>query len=108
LGIGAPPLGLVGESLDALHQYPPVPGPVEDREVAGLGNPGPEAPQVMVRRLIALGSGDGNDRVAARIEAADHPLDRAALAGGVPPLAGDDHRAPLLEAAILERGQPRL
>ena len=45
LVIGAAPFGLGGEALDPLDQDAAVPAAVEDRDLAGAGQPLPEAPE---------------------------------------------------------------
>src|SRR5262249_27085669 len=46
LGVGAHPVGLAAQPLDALDQHAPVPRAVEDREAAATRDVAPEAPQV--------------------------------------------------------------
>src|ERR1022692_4824600 len=82
LTIGPLPGVLRAESLHALHQHAAVPAPVEDHDLFFVGRqqPPPEAPQVMVRLVLALGRGDRKDFVAARVQLFRQPPDVAALA----------------------------
>src|SRR6185312_9368795 len=45
LAVGAHPVGLRREALDALDEHAPVPAPVEDREVPAARQVAPEAPE---------------------------------------------------------------
>src|SRR5439155_20939386 len=59
LGVGAPPVGLAAEALDALDQHAPVPGAVEDGDPTAAWQVPPEAPEV---RLGAFLFGRRRDR----------------------------------------------
>ncbi len=92
LPVGAAPLVLLREALDALHQHPPVPAPVEDEHAPRRGQPPPEAPQIVVRQLLGRRRGHRHHPVVLHVHGAGHAPDHASLAGGVP--AFEDHRAP--------------
>jgi hypothetical protein len=120
LPVGAPPLLLGGEPLDALDQDAAVPGPVQHCHAAPAGQHRPEPPQEVVAFLVVAGRAELGDPDVPRVERRDEPLDRASLAGGVPPL--EDHaerrpelrlvpdlaaqRQPQLQQPVLGRGQP--
>ena len=56
LGEGASPLAGCAESLDALHEDPPVPGAVVDGGLAVLRQHAPEPPEIMLREFLPGGS----------------------------------------------------
>ena len=68
LVVGAPPLVLLREALDALDQHAAVPGAVEDQDLAVARQVPPEAPQVVVRLLLVGRRRDRDDAVVARVE----------------------------------------
>ena len=95
-------------ALDALDEHAPVPGAVEDRDLPVLGEPPPEAEQVVALAVVAVRSGDRPDHVATRVEALGQPLDGAALAGGIRPLEDDDDGQPVRVDPVAEEVQPAL
>ena len=90
--VGAFPFVLLAETLDPFDHDAPVPGTVENGDLAGLGQPPPEAPQVMVGGVIAFGSGDGIHHKTARIDFLGDAPDGSAFAGSIPALENDSHR----------------
>ena len=72
------------------------------------GRCAPEAPEIMVRLLLAARRREGRDRVAARLERLGHALDRPALARRVPALEHGQHRHLLLVQSELQLAQPHL
>jgi hypothetical protein len=120
LPVGTPPLLFSGEPLDPLHQDAAVPGPVKHRHAAPAGQHRPEPPQEVVAFLVVTGRAELGDPDVPRVKRRDQPLDRASLAGGVPPLEDHaDRRAdlrfvpdlaaqhqPQLQQPVLSRSQP--
>ena len=98
LVVGAAPLLLGGEALDALDEDAAVPRPVEDGHPAPAGQRGPEAMQEVVALLVERRRGELGDADVTGVHPRDEPLDRAALAGRVPTLEEDQTRWP--EAAV--------
>ena len=86
LVVGARPLRLGGELLDALDEHAPVPRAVEHRHAAPARERGPEAPQEVVALLVVGRRRELHDAHVARVERGDEALDRAALAARVPAL----------------------
>src|SRR6185503_13239685 len=99
LAVGAHPVGLGAETLDALDEHAPVPRAIEDREAALSRSVAPEAPQVRLRALLFGRRGDRDVRIRARIERSGHAADRAALASRVVAFEHGDDRQ-LLHARI--------
>src|SRR4051812_172597 len=60
LRVGAQPVGLAAEALDALDEDPPVPTAVVDREPPFARNVPPEAPEIGLRPLFFGRGCDGN------------------------------------------------
>src|SRR3954451_4565097 len=108
LAVGPQPLGRAGEALHALDQDPPVPGAVEDRDVALARHVAPEPPEVGPGLLLVGRRCDGVDPEAPRVERRRRTADAATLAGGVVALEDRDH-GPVPEGlAVGERRQPVL
>ncbi len=63
----------------------------------------PESPQVVTGAFLVGWRRDRNHLIVTRIEAAGHASNRAALAGGIPPLEHDDGRDAALPGPSLER-----
>src|SRR3954466_14339917 len=108
LAVGPQPLGRAGEALHALDQDPPVPGAVEDRDVAVAGHVAPEPPEVGPGLLLVGRRGHGVDPEAARVERRRRTADAAALAGGVVALEDGDHGPAPEGLAVDQPGQPVL
>ena len=86
LVVGAAPLALVGESLDALDEHPSVPGAIEHGHPAPTRQRRPEPPQEVVA-LLSLGRRrELGDVHVAGVEVGGQPPDRASLARSVPAL----------------------
>src|SRR5262249_3789521 len=108
LAIGAKPVVLLGEALNALDQHAAIPGSVEDRDMAAARNLAPEPPEIGMRALLVGRRRDRHDAEEPRVEPADYAPDRPALAGGVGSLKHDDSRAPPEALAARELVQPAL
>jgi len=80
LVIGPPPLLRTGQAFDPFDQHSPVPGSVEDRDIAGKRQPLPEALEIMAALLLRAGPADRPDLHPARVELSDQSLDSSALA----------------------------
>src|SRR6185503_11013017 len=93
------------EALDPLDQHPSVPGAIEDGHPAPAGQRRPEAAEEMVALLVLVGRGELGDADVARVQRRHQPLDRPALAGGVPALEDDHERRP--EGAIADQAAER-
>src|ERR1019366_9688901 len=93
LFVGALPGVFGSEAFHALNQHAAVPGAVEDGDLAALGKAAPETVEVVAGLVLALRRGDGIDHIATRVQLLGDPLDGAALAGGVPALKQNHHRA---------------
>src|SRR6266508_1730749 len=93
LGVGALPLVVAREALDALDQHAPVPRAVEDADIAARWQPPPEAVEIMVRFVVALRRSNRMDHIAARVELLGDALDRPAFPGSVPALEHQHDRA---------------
>ena len=108
LAVGAHPVVLGAQALDALDQHAPVPGAVEDGDAPVGRQPPPEPPQVGLGQFLVSRRGDGVHLVLARVERAGDAADGAALAGGVHALERDQHRQ-LAEALVArEQVEPAL
>ena len=92
LVVGAAPLLLGGEALDALDEDAAVPRPIEDGHPTPAGQRGAESVQEVVALLVEGGRGELRDPDVSGVHPADEPLDRSALAGRVPPLEEDQDR----------------
>src|SRR5262249_14371679 len=79
LRVGAHPVGLAGEALEALEEDAAVQGAVEEGEAAAPRHVAPEAPEVGLGALLLGGRGDGDDGVEARVERRGDAADGAAL-----------------------------
>ena len=108
LAVRALPLLLRGKSLHALDQNAPVPRPVKNGKMPGLGHFDPEPPQVVVGEFDVIRRGDGDHLVAAWIHPPHQAFDIAPFAGGVPALVHDDHGLPLPINVVFEFPQPFL
>src|SRR6185503_18155425 len=95
---------LGAEALDPLDQHPPVPGSIEDRELAPPREVTPETPEVRLSALLLGGRGDRVDVILAGVERARHPADGAALSGRVRALEDRDHGdVPVARVAAQQR-----
>src|SRR5208283_400242 len=90
LVVGPAPFGRRGEALDALDHDAPVPGAVENDDLAVLRQPLPKTLEVMQRFLPPGRSGDRVHLEAARIERPSQAANNAALACSIPALEHDD------------------
>ena len=110
LAVGALPLLRRREALHALDQHAPVPGAVEHGHAAPAGQLRPEAPQVVVALLVRGRRRELRHAHVARVERRHEPLDRPALAGGVPALEqhADRRAEPVARELAAERQPQRL
>ena len=84
--ISAAPFRLRAKAFDPFHHHAAIPGAVENRDVSGLGNPRPEAPQIMMGFFQRTGRSRRADLIASGIQMAGKPADRPAFSSGVPSL----------------------
>ena len=96
LGVGAGPLGVLREALDAFDHHAAEPGTIEDREPAGRWHLVPEAPEIVAGLFLGRRRRRREDLVVRRVEQAAEATDRAALAGGVGAFEYDHRREALL------------
>ena len=108
LVVGPLPVVLGAEALDPFHHHPAVPAAVENGNVAGFGQAGPESPQIMPGLFVGLGAGDGVHLIATGVQRGGDPPDVAALARGVPALVHNNHRHLLAVGAVVQHAQPLL
>src|SRR5208283_3514378 len=106
LAVGAPPFRLRREALQALDEYPPVPGAVVYRHQPRPWHVPPEPPQVMVGLLLVRGLRHLDHPEVPGVYSVGEPADGASLAGGVPALEHPHHRAPLLAGGADDPVQP--
>src|SRR5216683_2078293 len=92
LVVGTHPLIDGGIALDPLDQHTSVPGAIENRDPTVRRNIAPEAPQIRLRALFLGWRGDGHRDVLPCIERTGDAADRAAFAGSVRTLEGEDQR----------------
>ena len=92
LRVGALPLDVGGEALDALDKHTAVVGAVEDGDASGTGQMPPETPQIMMRPFLVRGGGVGGDVEEARIKGTDQSPDCSALARAVPAFEDAEER----------------
>ncbi len=88
--IAAPPLRLGREAFDALDQHATVPAPVKHRDITGLGQPVPEAPEKVAFLFGGAWRRDRPDLERAWIPLRGHALDYPALARGIPAFERND------------------
>ncbi len=98
--VGPSPLDLGSEILDPLHQDAAVPAAVEYGHASPSGEWRPEPPEKVVPELVGCRGSEGRDVNVPGVERLDEPLDRTALARGVPALEDDAHRRP--ELAVIQ------
>ena len=105
LMVSALPVVLAAEALQPLYHHTAIPGPVKDGNMARLGKPGPETPQIMPCLFMGLRACDGMHLVSAGIQSTGDALDISALTGCVPALIGNDHRNLLTVQAVVQLAQ---
>ena len=108
LAIRALPFALMAEMLHALDEDASVVAAIEHGHVAGARQVPPEAPEIMMRLLVALRRGISVHGEPARIEHFGDALDRATFAGGVPAFKHAQQRDPVPEYLEFQLTKPEL
>ena len=106
--IGTQPLIRRAEAFDPLDQHTPVPGAVENGELAALRHVAPEAPEPGLRQLLVGGRGDLHGAVKPWIQRPGDSPDRTALARRIVSFEQREHPAFAQAAVAQQLRQARL